>query len=264
MVFVIPSFTLDIPRMLREVAGDRNGVTVEEMMEIHTRYPEADLRTAYGAMDNLEYFLNYNMEKYVNLERKESYFDTEEFINFADWVMNLPRNTGKVVQADGKMMVEYRTEDIYEKKVLVDASYIVSLEDFQRNAGEFGERWTLVGYPTETGELTTGIFPTAVLGMNRAGTNKEGAWAFLEFVLSEDFQRNEVGCLPVRRNLYPEGDLLRLVQAGNYGNSIMTREVFRNIYGIIMEEMLSYVAGDATMEAVAEKIQNRVSLLLNE
>lgn len=150
-----------------------------------------------------------------------------------------------------------------------------------------------LGYPGWNGaETELNIMDGFV--MNSASKNKEGAWDFLEFLLSEELQNSIDWGFPARRDSFEDYltySYMRKEDAfpelGYYLDNyqIATQEDFDVVwealdravyrpYGfyfndnpirvILEEETGMYFAGDATLEDTVKKIQNRVTLYLNE
>lgn len=133
------------------------------------------------------------------------------------------------------------------------------------------------------------------LSINRASDNKEGAWAFIEFLLSDDIQTSLSNNtlytrLPVKKESYyragqeqvdnPTSFIINSlgVEAGTEGvtkeqvqeyASLLEHSMIDNyntkpIIKIIEEETDAFFLGEKTMEEVNTIIQNRVQLYLNE
>jgi multiple sugar transport system substrate-binding protein len=117
----------------------------------------------------------------------------------------------------------------------------------------------------------------------RANSNqKEGAWAFLEYLLSAEYQ-DSAGYLSVRIDSFEKALsakqihrfqdntiteenkelLLYLIENAYWSTTYFTAE-HNTIRNIIYEEAAPFWTGDNTAEQVAEIIQNRVSLVLKE
>lgn len=103
------------------------------------------------------------------------------------------------------------------------------------------------------------------------------AWSFIERLLDYSFQRNCLGMyFPARKDV-----LIDIIESyegidpdfnSNYGDSVyqmIENTSNRTIYdspvvSIIMEEADAFLVGDKSAEAVADIIQNRVSIYLSE
>ena len=157
-----------------------------------------------------------------------------------------------------------------------------------KNLKTMGCYW--VGYPSWEGAVYQ-MTPTNMFAMNQKSQNKEGAWDFLEYILSEDCQNQIDWAFPVRkdsfeyylRTSYPSRAANQKMSAefGFSSDSFApTEEDFDNlrhmvthsrllitsspITDIIYEEAGMYFTGDATLEETVRKIDNRATVYLNE
>lgn len=115
--------------------------------------------------------------------------------------------------------------------------------------------------------------------------NKEGAWAFLEYMLSEEEQSwygADSAGFPVRKSAFdvylrkPYSPVYKMADENvSEETAEMIRQVMEHIHveqsavtgelnNIIYEEMQAYFAGDKTVEQCVEIIQNRAQLYLDE
>lgn len=123
-----------------------------------------------------------------------------------------------------------------------------------------------------------------LLGINRDSNVKEGAWTFLEYLLSEETQQWEpqaMGYFPVRREGFAQ--YISVEGIDNAGSPISAAQeekdalqelaehayldpyrLYDPLYDIILEECDAYFAGDKSIEQVTGNIQNRVTLYLQE
>ena len=151
-----------------------------------------------------------------------------------------------------------------------------------------------MGYPGWNGAQIR-MWPTDAFVMNSASKNKEGAWDFLEYLLSEEMQDSIDWEFPVRKNslekyfassyISPDADyddftnvtgyrwptqedfdLMReMANCAVYQDSVGPRYIGSNPIRVILdEEVAMYFAGDATLDETVDKIQNRVKMYLNE
>ena len=150
-----------------------------------------------------------------------------------------------------------------------------------------------VGYPGWNG-AQYGMLPDAVFAMNGESENKDGVWDFLQFLLSEEFQNEIDWGFPVREDSFERylensyrsrEENERMAQEYFYStnyyepteedfegvrnmvdHSILERNTFiqSQVKNILYEEVGMFFSGDASMEETLEKIDNRVTLYLNE
>lgn len=186
---------------------------------------------------------------------------------------------------------------LYPEKDWVAMEIMVQIGNFEDYKSLLGEDYHIVGYPTE-GESGTYWGGGGFLAVNReAVQNPERAeeiGLFLEELLSYDRQCSLFMTEPVRRDMldnrlkphYIGGEkgmyieygngMMKMLTPGPKGdyrigefNAVMENLVARrvdtgDIENIILEEAGSYFSGDKDVAAVADIIQNRVQLYLNE
>ncbi len=250
-------------------------------------YPVASQR------DALWYCMGVNIDGYfVDYEKRECYFDREEFGEILErcssWEAELP----PPIIIDSIEMLETQINEMAftEPQWLLKSIEIDNMQNVMQY-NEEGAFW--LGYPGWNGaETRLGVVDAFV--MNSASKNKEGAWDFLEFLLSQELQDSIDWDFPVRRDSFetylsssyikPEnnskvfGDIWEKTRNPTQEEYDLVWEVLdRAIYQpsgyffnnnpirtILDEESGMYFAGDATLEETVKKIQSRVKLYLNE
>lgn len=188
LISLIPQFGIDTLAVRRGYT-ENGGWTVEDFFDYCAEYSEVPvyqiMTTRYGVLGSL---IRTNFSRYVDRERKECHFDTEEFIGLMESVKGLnlsgdpngptffmPHGWGKEF-CDGEFLVgEYRINDVDD--------YVLAA----RGLEGYGE---LAGEPTETGEPHYVISAQMSLAVSSKSQCKEGAWAFLEYAMTFDFQES--------------------------------------------------------------------------
>lgn len=149
----------------------------------------------------------------------------------------------------------------------------------------YGQPFTFIGFPTEDGSGSFFQCTTLHLGISSASEKKELAWEFVRQALTAEYQKSlaERWYLSVRGDVMEEqlrGEIVPLLPeddenepldeavAEQYRQLVSQPLVFigynEQITGIILEEGEAYFSGQRTVEAAAERIQNRVTLYLSE
>lgn len=225
---------------------------------------------------------------YVDWQAGECHFDSERFISLIERTGNFKNpemTTEQLTTTDGKThtikvsLIE-QDEDAFYKGLLLTKRFILySLPQYADilEQSDFAE---IAGYPNSRGELYFDLYADNSLSMNSASTVKDGAWAFMEFCLSEPYQ-NTQSSFPVRQDSFEkyltrkefyngwvtvslteeEKDLLRNMAAHIHWTSPYTGY---NVLPFVSEEVSAVWAGDKSAEDAAAIIQNRVSLFLSE
>lgn len=255
----------------KEMFGDMEGWTPQEaiaMMEAHPEIERFENAEPIDVFRDLWLFGGMEMTDYAMLR---------ECILFAE-------KYGKVL-------------DNYELvapgvNVLVERANLRTPLSLQQMESEFGEI-CFIGYPhVDRSGLSTG---NGGLSINAASPNKEGAWAFLRFLLEEEYQSGLEGCFSVRKDVFEqklaeysvaptfevyipetgetvtvEGDAQLTEEEAAYIEKLArscistSGEVNYGAWEIIYEEAGAYFAGDKSIDAVMDAIENRVDLWMKE
>lgn len=260
----------------------RDGWTYDQFFELGTRYPDSKLLNVYTPLSVWNLISN-TMDSYIDWEQGKCNFDTPEFMQLLVNIRDL-----KYPENQEEQRIFYSDEEnrkFLDKEYLLQYNYFYSPYDYNREFSENGNQSWDVGFPTVSGEPCFIMAPSMQLAIYSNSTNKEGAWAFLEFVLSEEEQSwygTEYGGFPVRKNAFEvyltksyhpfyhmEGEVI------SEETSERIRYMMEHIYPeqsmaggelseIINEEIQAFFAGDKTVEECVEIIQNRAQLFLDE
>ncbi len=281
-VLVIPSFTLTAQACEEPITA--NEWTPEKLIQLAR---EQDELWYFGTPD--QWLLHYCMmvrfgeyERYVDYEEKISHFDCPEF----RWILENCAEAGREAHAPEALTVNSNESPafLYDYTISNMAQYLWLCQ----NLKTMGCYW--VGYPSWEGAIYQ-MTPTNMFAMNQKSGHKEGAWDFLEYILSEDCQHQIDWAFPVRKesfesylqSSYPSKEADNKMSAEfNFSSTsyaptekdfedlryMVTHSHIRITYGpitnILYEEAGMYFTGDATLEETIRKLDNRVTLYLNE
>lgn len=239
------------------------------------------------------------MGAFIDWEAMTCSFDGDEFIALLE---------------DLKALGGSQYEDVEESATKADLlrgkSYLTELMLLRMDSGmhsyrsirdAFGSGYEFAGMPTADGSLKYELSYSQIYGINAASKNKEGAWAFLEYLVSEGYQQPggllPSGYFPARKDLLerelqadvdhvadPDGE-----RAYNwytqekievYGGiteedkQVILRVIdnsYRTTFGsdpipnsIISEEAEPFFQGQKSARDVAKIIQNKIALYLAE
>jgi len=254
--------------------------TAEEYLALGERYPDAAMEgfePEYYKNDIIRNTFVMDMENYIDWEKAECSFDSGKFISLVERVAAL-KDPAVYDPADW-------TEGLHERfldgRILTEKASIYSLDRLRMVDCEgYAE---LAGYPNDSGRARFKMQCWLPLGINSASEVKEGAWAFLEYVLSEEYQSKSKEHLrdsrgfPVRRDSLEtymergtrstkdlteeEKELVRWIADNMYWYEKVHVDAFR---AALVEETDAVWAGDKTAEEAARIIQNRMELYLKE
>lgn len=232
--------------------------------------------------------LVFRWNQFVNEEAGTCSFNSEEFVELLAWLNTFPIQN-EIVAID---INEVRNGKILSLKTQFRdfSNFNTNLERLYQGAAEF------ICFPSS--ETNGGMFVASgvTLAMSAQSDCKEGAWEFIRYFFTDEYQIDELGAvtdqLPIKlsaldaladKAMNPDFGILdsyRLngreitVEAPTkekvdgwmeYLKSITCADTLDNdIYNIITEETGYYFAGQKTAEMTAEIIQSRVGIYLAE
>lgn len=292
-VLVVPAFTLSVMAMRNpfphepwdNVSESRNAAselwnTLCESWNITQeswnvwKFLEMGKSTPLLMYQNSEEFLMYCMgwiqygDHFLNYEKKECYFDSDEFRRILTECRDLP-SYGSFT-SNGTLDPDSLNSDYLFTNITLNRAAVY-------------RTYPIVGYPGWNGAEYELRFASC-FAMSSASKNKEGAWEFLEYLQSEEMQNRIFWSFPTRENCFERylTDYYHVPQiiqfdysAGEERISLIRQivkdakydiwgEKYGPVWSIVTTEAKMYFAGDATLDATVEKIQNRVQLYLDE
>lgn len=290
LYYVVPAFSVDTLVAKQSKVGDRRGWNQEEFSTVLSELPEeTEMVSETSRYSYLENYMRVCGREYVDTDRKKCNFQSETFVSVLKFAGTLPEYVERLDIGDNNFDSRY----IEDKALLcpVTIRYIPDLA--QQIYGCMGEDIAYVGYPSENREGSCIRICGISFALSGRSEKLEGAWEFVRYFLTEDFQRdrmyemNESG-LPTRRDIFKERAQRAANQEGycfindeyfpvspmtqeqidravgfieNLHNSAFDDEIIMNI---IYEEAESFFQGQKTAEDMTGVIQNRVQLYLSE
>ena len=245
--------------------------------------------------DFLQMGMAFAGNNFIDWKNKKCSFNSDEFISFLEFSNNFPAE-----YADG--VWEGYNDSIYRTgEALFAFAYISEFRDFARyKDGMFGADISFIGYPNNTGENFSVIYPRMRFAISANSKAKDGAWDFVKTFLTEEYQDNLEYSLPIRKSSFEKAAAKSMekpyyMDEGNkvyYDDSyyIDGEEVILNplttedvkyiedfVYGlkyvfgynesmfnIVVEESSAYFSGQKSSKEVADIIQSRLSIYVNE
>lgn len=282
------------------LVGEKQGRTAEEFFQLAESYPDkqampADM-TKYRA---LLMFAYYGCNGYVDESTGKCSFNGDDFIKLLEFCDKFPS------EFDGRSQefADEREYAVFNGTVLFSSDYGVSRFNDIRflEHGRFGETVTFMGFPDVGGNGSVICSGSSEYAIMSASQNKEGAWEFLKYFLTEEYQDKialDQENFPIRRSSLEfaaeeakkgvyysdsgEYDEPKTILFGNIiGVGLNTDEDNQRIYDlidsavgysqytshfydIISGEAAMYFAGQRPAKETAEIIQNRVQNYLDE
>jgi len=221
------------------------------------------------------------LDQFVDWKEHVCSFDSAEFKRLIEQINNLDY---PVKPAGGNR--PSAEENLMSRQVLFQYMTYGSPYDYDTRLNQSGGKIRTVGFPSADGTPVFLFSASQNLAIYAESPNKDGAWAFMEFLLSADEQSwysssNDV--FPVRRDSfeayltraysYLEEDMVHSLDLSRKDTPeklrYMTEHLGMNqndseISTIVSEELQAYFRGQKTADETAKIIQSRAQLYLDE
>ena len=191
------SFTINTLLARTSVVGENPGWTMEEMIALAKANPDKQLMHGMTKERALQTCLMYASDSFIDYENSTCSFDSPEFIQFLEFANCFD------------LEYEYNEDESFPKmlqsgKVLLSDASFSDVHEYQMYHLMFEEDGvTSIGYPTADGEPGVFLSGSEIYGISAQSENKEGAWKFLESMLSEQ-QSSHMWGFPSRKELLEE------------------------------------------------------------
>ena len=165
-----------------QVVGSTSGWTIDEFLEFAQNYTPTELfgpdMTKYAF---LQLILAFGESKFFNYETATCNFNNEKFVEVLNYSKLLPDQS-----VDDGYQDEARAYCGYQKLLFGTWGEYLILDVLINNA-IFADRTNYIGFPSS---VNSGIaaLPVIHLGISSSSAEKESAWSFFQFLLSENYQ----------------------------------------------------------------------------
>ncbi len=280
--YAIPvSFSLDTVIVSEDTAAGRTSWSQEDILSLRKQNPNCTFLDE-GSRDSAFFMmLNYTLGDFVDYEKADCKFDSDEFKQLLEFAMTFPEE------------IDYMTYDgwssIKTGDSLMTMASLWSPELIELYNILFDNKASLIGFPSSDGSGNR-IRASAVYAISAKSKHADGAWAFIKTFLEPEFQKNQPSFFPMLKSVYNEnvaeyreGKIQKTYNNGRTAvelNGITQEEenkllsaiesatagVFydTNITDIIREESQGYFKGQKTADEVAKIVQSRVKIYLQE
>ena len=168
--------------------------TPEKVIALAEGHPDTELFDGADRTDILNFLMKYGEVAFVDWESGKCSFDSEQFKNLLTFVKGFPETV------DHNPDRPSTPSRIQNGEVLLKTVELYNFDTIQIDLETFGSDAVCIGYPTADGgrHAMTAIFSYAIASGSK---NKDGAWAFIESILSEEGGSNDMGFPSMRQRL---------------------------------------------------------------
>lgn len=184
---IAPGFGIETVVGRASQVGDEIGWTMEEFHQITGDIKE-EMDVFYSPTNEgiLKRLTIANLDSFLDWEKGECSFENAEFISILEFADQY-QESSDINGASMPSMVQ-------NKELLLVQNTIVDFTDIMLYSRLFGEDVTFIGYPTVNGTGNAFDCQGMNMGIYAKSKNPEGAWEFLKYLLSEEYQKNH--CYP--------------------------------------------------------------------
>ncbi len=179
---IMPNFFVSSVMAKTSLVGDVEGWTLSEMLDfVENKNPENVFQ--YGGRINIFYYCIYNnIDEFIDWESGKCSFDGEDFVRTLEFAAKFPEEPDFEEEREGISSL------LRSDKVLLMQSTLSSVQEYQMMNGLFGEKATYIGYPNSQRKGNLIQANSGCLGMSSKSKHKEGAWEFMQIILTEEYQ----------------------------------------------------------------------------
>lgn len=297
---IVPSYAISTMVARTSDVGEERGWTIQDALGLmESKKEETELLSYITRGSMLINSMTMAGSQFIDWKSGKCNFDSEGFIQLLEFLKEYPEEIDD----------ELYTEDYWinydsmwrEEKVIAQLN---TLSDFRGynylEKGTFGEKVTMIGFPSSNEDGSV-IVPNLQLAMSAKSSNQEGAWEFLRYFLTDEYQDQITYGWPLsikRLDKMGEEAMKMPTYTDENGKEVESPEVFymnglevpidpmtkeeverfkkelysftsvyvydENLIKIVQEEAAAFFSGQKTAEEVAKIIQSRAQIYVNE
>lgn len=294
-----PSFMVHTLIAKTSDVGNECGWSVKDAQALLASKPEGTQLFPYTTREQVLQSCLITDEQFIDRKTGKCRFDSQEFIDLLEFSATFPNEINEAVYADDYW--ENYESQWREGKVLCQQ---LTLSDFRNYnyiiKGTFGEPVTMIGYPAGEGKGTA-IMASVQLAMSAKSKNIDGAYEFLRYFLTDEYQQKIEYGFPVSvkcLDAMAQDAMKVFTYTDENGQMIESPEMYylngmeieiepmteaeaealkenlysitnvytydENLMRIIEEESAAFFSGQKKAKDVADIIQSRVQIYVNE
>lgn len=296
-IYTMPtSFSITALAGAKSQLGDDPSWTMKEFQDTANSLPEGtEIMNDLTSDGLLQMMLNYSMNEYIDWSTGECKFDSDDFIQLLEFCSQY--------QSSEKLYENYDYDNepseitkIRNKQVLLMQLYLYDMSSYLVAKETFGEPLTIKGYPVPEGNGIVISADGTLLGMNAKSEHKDAVWEFIRTFFTDEAQTSwQVGSLPIRQDSLKkkleeskkqpdsvddyltswgyqdielqipyatDADIEEFMAIVNQADIIS--DINYEIFTLVTEEAQAFFEGQKTAKEVADIIQSRVTIYVNE
>lgn len=252
------TYLLDTAVGLQETVGGKEGWSMTAFLDTAQAHPEfASIFAQEDGQGMLELLLLHAPGTFVDYEAAEARFDSPDFLRLL-----------ALAEAQKGPEAEPGWDVLQSGQTLLEELMIMRAEEFEEQYTAELQGCVFSGFP---GAGQASFYLTLPMAIPVNAQEKAGAWAFLKLLITEDLYaaRSRGGWLPLQADFEEKTAAMTdsAAQALLRGLQQTAQTLFyydEAVQTILREELPYFLAGDQTASQIADRIQGRVQLYLQE
>ncbi len=297
---VIPNFNISTVIGKTSIVGDRTSWTMADMQAlIKTLDPETEIISELTRSYFFNMALQFCGSDFVDVETGKCEFNSPAFIELMEFAKTLPEEMSEDYYGEDYWM--YYESRFRENRTILMQTGIYSIQNMNYTInGNFGEPVSFIGFPTAEGQGSY-LSANESYVISSRSLYPEGAWEFVRYYLTEEYQSERGWGLPTIKSLFMEQAneaTKRPYYLDADGNKVEYDDYFwmngeeiilepmsqeqvneivdfilsvdkinyynQEVTNIINEDMEAFYSGQKTAQDVAAIIQSRVQIYVEE
>lgn len=302
LYYVVPNFSVNTMIAKTSLVGDRTSWTLEEMQQVVASMGEdAQAIGELSREDFMSTAMQYCGNDFIDVKTGKCSFDSDNFINMMEYAKTLPEEIDwDSLYGNDNYWTSYESQ-YRDNRTLLMQLYIGNMSNLNyRLNGDFGEPVTYIGFPTESGKGSY-ISANQSFVLSAKSANLDGAWEFVRYYLTDEYQKELEWGLAVNKQVFMEQSqkaLQKPTYTDENGNEIEYEDTFyingeeiplpplsqeqldqvisfvlsvdrayyynEDVLNIVNEEMGAFYTGQKSARDVANVIQSRAQIFVDE
>lgn len=287
LYYLIPSFSIHTMIGASSVVGDKSSWTFSEALQLLKTLPEGtNLIPEADRASFLQTMMTYSSGCFIDPGAGKCSFQSKNFPAILEYAKSLPDQIDENSFDEGYWR-NYEAQ-CREGRTVLAGMAVSSFDDVSYYVNDiFGKDISYIGFPTEDGSGSY-IRAEESYALSARSRYPEGAWEFLRYYLTDEYQSDLKTGLPVQTKYFLKRSEGALEKSRSYNTdadsdlskplteeqleelvrfllSVNRRYYFNeDLMNIVKEEAEAFFAGHQTAREAAAVIQNRVQLYLDE
>ncbi len=179
------SFTISTLMGKEKIWGDKDTLSLEDIkITVDSMSENAEIMEGMSQTDFVFLMLQGSLDKFIDWESGECYFNSDEFVEILYLSKKFPEKSGL------DMFSGYTADKFRKDQVLLYDFELAGIDTYQMTKKLLGDEIRSVGYPGANGGLIQNS--GSLFAISNESPHKDIAWEFIKSMISENYQTNYI------------------------------------------------------------------------